>query len=45
MLSRGYTGNARTIDSWRIGAGEIVWTAACVAAGFVVLAIDHVIGG
>ena len=44
MLSRGYTGNARTIDSWRIGARETVWTAACVAAGFVVLGIDHVIG-
>jgi cobalt/nickel transport system permease protein len=44
MLSRGYNGNARTIDSFRIGAREIVWTAACVAAGSAVLGVDHVIG-
>ena len=44
MVSRGYTGDARALDSFGIGVREIVWTAACVITGCAVLGIDRVIG-
>ena len=43
MVSRGYSGDARAIDSFRIGALELVWSAACVVLAAAVLGVDRVV--
>ncbi len=44
MVSRGYTGNARTLDSARVGVMEYAWISACVVAAAATIGIDRVIG-
>ncbi|HEY4378592.1 MAG TPA: cobalt ECF transporter T component CbiQ [Acidimicrobiales bacterium] len=44
MVSRGYTGNARTLDSARIGALDVAWLAACVAVALAVVTGDRSLG-
>ena len=39
----GYSGDARAIDSFRIGALELVWSAACVVLAAAVLGVDRVV--
>jgi len=44
MVSRGYTGNARTLESFRIAAAEIAWAAACVVTIALTIGVDRAIG-
>lgn len=44
MIARGYNGNARSIDGFRLRALDLTWLASCVVAAAVVLGWDHVIG-
>jgi energy-coupling factor transporter transmembrane protein EcfT len=44
MLSRGYTGNVRTLATSRITARDVVWAAACVAAAVLVVGGDRALG-
>jgi cobalt/nickel transport system permease protein len=44
MVSRGYTGNARTLDAARVGVMEYAWISACVVAAAATIGIDRVIG-
>ncbi len=44
MISRGYTGNAGTIDRFRLHARDAVWAGCCVGVAVAVLWWDHVIG-
>ena len=44
MVSRGYTGNARSLDSFRVGVMEYAWIAACVTAAGATIGIDRVLG-
>ena len=44
MVSRGFTGDARTLDSFRTGANEIAWAAACLLTCFAALGVDRAIG-
>ncbi len=44
MISRGYTGAALTLDSFRIGVLEIAWAASCVALAVVTLGADRALG-
>jgi len=43
MVSRGYTGNPRTLQSPTIGAADAAWIVGCVAAAIVVLGVDRVV--
>jgi cobalt ECF transporter T component CbiQ/cobalamin biosynthesis protein CbiM len=44
MVSRGYTGNAVSIDTFEVRALEAVWVAACVVTIAATLGIDRAIG-
>jgi cobalt/nickel transport system permease protein len=44
MISRGYTGNPRTIDDFEVRRLDLMWTVACLLAGVLVLWWDHVLG-
>ena len=44
MIARGYNGNARTVNRFRLGVQDLVWVAACIATGVVILGWDHAIG-
>lgn len=44
MISRGFTGDVRTLDRPRITRLDIGWSVACVIAAFVVLGGDRVLG-
>ena len=44
MIARGYNGNARTINRFRLGVHDVMWLAGCVAAAALVLGWDRVIG-
>jgi cobalt/nickel transport system permease protein len=44
MVSRGYTGNARSIDRFRVGAIELAWIGACLLIIAATLGIDRVVG-
>jgi cobalt/nickel transport system permease protein len=44
MVSRGYTGNARNIDTFRITAVEVAWAASCVVAVAATIGVDRAIG-
>ena len=44
MIARGYNGNARTMNRFRLGVRDLVWVAACIATGVVILGWDHAIG-
>ena len=44
MLARGYDGNARNINAFRIGLIDVAFAAACVASVVAALGIDRVIG-
>jgi cobalt/nickel transport system permease protein len=44
MVSRGYTGNACSIDTFRIGAVEIAWTTGCILTAAATIGIDRAIG-
>jgi cobalt ECF transporter T component CbiQ len=44
MLSRGYTGAAVSLQSFRIGAREVVWTATCILAAAAALGVDRALG-
>ena len=44
MIARGYNGNARTINRFRLGVHDLFWLAGCIAAAALVLRLDHVIG-
>src|SRR5690242_8756145 len=41
MVARGYTGNARTLAAFRLGAADAVWTLAAVAGAALLLLADH----
>jgi cobalt/nickel transport system permease protein len=45
MVSRGYTGNVRTVASTKVAARDVVWTVACVLVVILVLGGDRVLGG
>jgi len=44
MVSRGYNGNARTLDSLRMGVTEYAWIAGCALAGATTIGVDRAIG-
>jgi cobalt/nickel transport system permease protein len=44
MISRGYTGNARSIDRFRVGATEIAWIGACLLTVAATIGVDRAIG-
>jgi energy-coupling factor transporter transmembrane protein EcfT len=44
MVSRGYTGGAVTLETFRIGALEVVWAAAAIVTVVATLGIDRAIG-
>jgi cobalt/nickel transport system permease protein len=44
MVSRGYTGNARSLDTFQIGAAEIAWAGACILTVAATLGIDRALG-
>ena len=44
MVSRGYTGDARSIETFRVGAAEVAWIIACVVTAAMAIGVDHVIG-
>jgi cobalt/nickel transport system permease protein len=44
MVSRGYTGNARSIDRYRVGTREVAWAAGCLFTVGAMIGIDRVIG-
>jgi cobalt/nickel transport system permease protein len=44
MVSRGYTGNALSIDTFQVRAIEVAWIAACVLTVVATLGIDRAIG-
>jgi cobalt/nickel transport system permease protein len=44
MVSRGYTGNPRTLRPARAGSADVVWIVACIAAAVLLLGVDRVIG-
>jgi len=44
MVSRGYTGDVRTLESFRVGAVELLWIIGCAAAAAAVLGVDRVLG-
>jgi len=41
MVSRGYTGRARTLSPFRIEAIDVAWTASAILAAAVLLGFDH----
>jgi hypothetical protein len=41
MVARGYTGNARTLAAFRLGAADAVWVLAAVVAAALLLLADH----
>ena len=44
MVSRGYTGNTRTLRSGRVRVGDIVWIGVCVLVAIAVLGVDRALG-
>ena len=44
MVSRGYTGNPKTLTAFRIGATDWAFAAACLAGAVLVLGGDHLLG-
>jgi cobalt ECF transporter T component CbiQ len=44
MVSRGYTGNPRSLRSFRVRPLDLAWIAACVGLSAAVLWVDRVIG-
>ncbi|MGZ4767571.1 MAG: cobalt ECF transporter T component CbiQ, partial [Ilumatobacteraceae bacterium] len=44
MIARGYNGNARTINRFRLGVHDLVWVTSCVAAAILLLGWDHAVG-
>jgi cobalt/nickel transport system permease protein len=43
MVSRGYTGSARTLEGFRIGRRELVWAATCALAVAATLGLDRLL--
>jgi cobalt ECF transporter T component CbiQ len=44
MVSRGYTGQPRTLSAFKIKAFDLAWVAACAVVVGVALGVDHAIG-
>lgn len=44
MLSRGYTGQAQTMESFRVRWGEVAWVAGCLITAAGVVGIDRLLG-
>jgi cobalt/nickel transport system permease protein len=44
MVSRGYTGEPRTLSAFRLRPVDVAWIAGCVFAAIAVLGIDRVVG-
>jgi len=44
MVSRGYTGDARLLGSFRVGAPELAWIAGCVALAVTTFGVDGALG-
>ena len=44
MVSRGYTGEARTLSPSRVGAMDVVWSVGCFAIAFLAIGGDRVLG-
>ena len=44
MVSRGYTGDSRTMDSVHLGWAEALWVAACLLTAVATLGIDRFLG-
>jgi cobalt/nickel transport system permease protein len=44
MTARGYTGNARTLDTFRLHAADAAWTVAVIAAGALLLVVNDRLG-
>jgi len=45
MVARGYTGNPRTISTFRVRTLDIEFALACAFAAIVALGVDHFVGG
>jgi cobalt/nickel transport system permease protein len=43
MTARGYNGNARTLDTWRVRTVDIAWTVGAVVAAAVLLWVDRTV--
>lgn len=43
MVSRGYTGNVRTLNPARVGPRDLAWLVLCLAAAAALLGVDHVL--
>ncbi len=41
MVARGYRGDARTLDRWRVGLAELVWIAGSTVAAGALLGLDR----
>jgi cobalt/nickel transport system permease protein len=41
MVSRGYTGDARTLAAFRIGALDVIWIATAVASAIVLVGVGR----
>jgi cobalt ECF transporter T component CbiQ len=44
MVSRGYSGNARSIERFRVGALEVAWIGACLLTIAATIGVDRAIG-
>lgn len=44
MIARGYNGNPRTINRFRLRVHDLFWVAGCVVAAALVMGWDHAIG-
>jgi cobalt/nickel transport system permease protein len=44
MVSRGYTGHARTLSTFRVRAIDVAWIIGCALVVALVLKVDHVVG-
>jgi energy-coupling factor transporter transmembrane protein EcfT len=44
MVARGYTGNARSISSFRVGRLDVAFIVGCVIAAVAALGIDRLLG-
>ncbi len=44
MVSRGYTGQPRTLSAFKVKAFDIAWVAGCAVLIAVALGVDHAIG-
>ncbi len=44
MVARGYTGDARTLATWKLTALDALWTVGCLVTAGLVLGLDRAVG-